>query len=65
MDTMEGLVVGLGLVVILWPVSYRQGRRTEEEARCLSHNIRVSQSHNLRVSPVVVDGNGIKLICLC
>jgi len=64
MDTMEGLLVGLGLVVILWPVSCRRGRRTREEARCLSHNLRVSQSHNLRVSPVVLDGNGIKHICL-
>merc|ERR1711962_836501 len=58
MDTMEALLVGLGLVVILWPVSCRRGRRTREEARCLSHNLRVSQSHNLRASPVVLDGNG-------
>jgi len=57
MDTMEGPVVGLGLVVILWPVSCRQGRRTRDDARCLSHNLRVSQFHNLRVSPVVLDGN--------
>jgi len=58
--TMEGLLVGLGLGVTLLPVSSRPGRRKKDKAMCSSYSFRVSQSHNLLISQVVLDGNIIK-----